>query len=212
METKTCSKCNIAKPTTHEFYASYLIKGTYKIRSECRDCSRKMCRDYKAKNHELISDYNKQYKASHKDDTRNYNRDYFAKRRLDPKFKIKAYNRSRISMAMHGIARESSTDLLSCSYEEFVKWLIYQFDENMTMDNYGTYWHLDHVIPCASFDLIEEIAQKQCFHWSNYRPCEGTENLSKGDKIDNEVINWHKDMIAEFLSENQYDMSFSLYK
>lgn len=210
---KTCSKCAAVKPATKESFAIYRAKGVEKLRPECRDCSQKMCREYKARSRSKISDYNRVYKASHKEATTAYNREYFARRRHeDHEYRIKAYNRSRVANLLRGKSRDNSKELLSCSYERFIYWLEYQFDERMTMENYGTYWHLDHVIPCASFDLNDPIAQKQCFHWSNYRPCEGGENIIKGDKIDNDVLQWHKYMIEEFILENQYDMVHSLYK
>lgn len=49
--------------------------------------------------------------------------------------------------------------------------------------NYGSYWHVDHIIPLASFDLRDSEQQKWAFHYSNCRPLEGSENLLKSDSI-----------------------------
>lgn len=46
-------------------------------------------------------------------------------------------------------------------------------------------WHIDHVRPCASFDLTDPEQQKQCFHWSNMQPLWQTDNLRKGSKYEN---------------------------
>jgi hypothetical protein len=54
--------------------------------------------------------------------------------------------------------------------------LEYQFDENMSWDNHGKYWSIDHVIPCASFDMSNIDEQKKCFHWSNLQPLSIKEN------------------------------------
>jgi hypothetical protein len=53
----------------------------------------------------------------------------------------------------------------------------------MTWDNYGTYWHLDHIIPCVYFILTEAEQQKLCFNYTNYQPLTKMENWSKGCKI-----------------------------
>ena len=41
-------------------------------------------------------------------------------------------------------------------------------------------WHLDHIRPCASFDLSDINQQKECFHYSNFQPLWAKDNISKG--------------------------------
>ena len=38
---------------------------------------------------------------------------------------------------------------------------------------------LDHVKPCASFNLQNEKEQQLCFNWSNLQPLEASANISK---------------------------------
>ncbi len=52
----------------------------------------------------------------------------------------------------------------------------------MSWDNYGSYWHIDHLRPCISFDQTNSNDQKECFNWSNLQPLEKSENISKGSK------------------------------
>jgi hypothetical protein len=60
----------------------------------------------------------------------------------------------------------------------------------MTRENNGHYnptqltWHVDHIIPCALFDLTNFEQQKQCFHYSNLTPLLAKKNLSKGAKYE----------------------------
>ena len=51
------------------------------------------------------------------------------------------------------------------------------------MENQGL-WHLDHIRPCADWDLTKPAEQAGCFHYSNYQPLWAKDNLSKGAKLD----------------------------
>ena len=54
----------------------------------------------------------------------------------------------------------------------------------MSWNNHGKFgWHMDHIKPCASFDLTDPKQQEECFHYSNYQPLWWNENLSKGAKV-----------------------------
>ena len=53
----------------------------------------------------------------------------------------------------------------------------------MAWANYGRVWHIDHIIPCAKFDLTNERQQRLCFHYLNLRPLRAKENLQKQDKL-----------------------------
>jgi hypothetical protein len=74
-------------------------------------------------------------------------------------------------------------ELLGCPIEALRAWFSYQFEEGMNWDNYGMHgWHMDHIKPCAAFDLTDLEEQKKCFHWTNLQPLWAKDNLSKGAK------------------------------
>jgi hypothetical protein len=52
----------------------------------------------------------------------------------------------------------------------------------MSWGNYGQ-WHIDHIIPLSSFNLLEEQQFKIACHYTNLQPLWAKENLSKGNKI-----------------------------
>ena len=75
-------------------------------------------------------------------------------------------------------------DLVGCTPEFLRSYLESLFTEGMTWDNYGPKgWHVDHILPCASFDLTKEEEQKKCFHYTNLQPLWWFDNLRKSDKI-----------------------------
>ena len=44
-------------------------------------------------------------------------------------------------------------------------------------------WHVDHIVPCSSFDLTSEKQQRICFNYKNLQPLWADENLRKSDRI-----------------------------
>jgi hypothetical protein len=74
-----------------------------------------------------------------------------------------------------------SSKLLDCNFGELKMYLESKFLPGMTWDNYGE-WHIDHIKPCAIFDLTDLEQRKQCFHYSNLQPLWAIDNIKKGAK------------------------------
>jgi hypothetical protein len=56
----------------------------------------------------------------------------------------------------------------------------------MSWGNYGFRgWHIDHIIPLASFDLTDREQFLKACHHTNLQPMWAKENLSKGSKLVN---------------------------
>lgn len=80
----------------------------------------------------------------------------------------------------------STTKLLGITIAEFVKYFESKFTNGMSWNNHGE-WHIDHIVPCASFNLTKTSEQKKCFHYTNLQPLWAHDNCSKGSKL-----NWQK--------------------
>lgn len=93
--------------------------------------------------------------------------------------------RSRLRGAIKRTGRRKkckSTELLGCSFDFLMGYLESQFEPGMTWENHGFYgWHVDHIIPCNTFNLTDEEEQKKCFHYTNLRPLWAKENWSRPD-------------------------------
>jgi len=111
----------------------------------------------------------------------------------NPSFKIACSYRSYISSRIAKVGGRKSAKfeaLVGCTKDQLVAHLEAQFTEGMSWENYGE-WHIDHIRPCASFDLIDPAQQYECFHFSNLQPMWALENIKKGaawaPKVDNQA-------------------------
>ena len=104
-------------------------------------------------------------------------------RATNPEFRIKAALRSRLHHAVRfGYKSAHTMELLGCTSAELMTKLEAKFTEGMTWELYGKGWHVDHIRPCASFNLLDASEQRICFHWSNLQPMWALENMAKGDE------------------------------
>jgi ribosomal protein L37AE/L43A len=101
-----------------------------------------------------------------------------------PQRKLKRTLSKRIYSALYGRGKKSARtlELIGCDIQFFKRWIEQQFARGMTWENFGE-WHIDHKLPCASFDLTKPEQQRACFHYSNLRPLWKFDNLSKGAKV-----------------------------
>lgn len=106
------------------------------------------------------------------------------RRETDLSFRIRTNLSTRISMAVARGSKKaaSSASLLGCTINFLRQWLEARFAPGMSWGNYGQ-WHIDHIIPCAEFDLRKKSQQLRCFHYSNLQPLWRRENISKNAKV-----------------------------
>ena len=92
--------------------------------------------------------------------------------------------RRRMATALKRNYKTSRTlDILGCSLKDFRIYLETKFEPEMTWENYGSVWHIDHIIPCAIFDMSKPAHQKRCFHFSNMQPLFAADNWRKHAKV-----------------------------
>jgi hypothetical protein len=137
------------------------------------------------KNHPLEArEKSNKWKRNNKDKIRDYAKLYGRmKRKTDVNFVIRHSLTNRVRLALKGNPKLGTTmKLVGCSIEFLKFYLELQFKEGMNWKNYGHKgWTIDHIKPCAKFDLTKKSEQKLCFHYTNLQPLWEKENCSKQD-------------------------------
>ena len=147
---------------------------------------------YRKKNYKKHLEWNKKWKLrnpiKYKETAKLWrlkNKKYSHEKRMkrlknDINFRIKHNLRKRVWDAVkNNFKGEKTLELLGCSIEFLKKHLSKKFKKGMTFKNYGE-WHVDHIKPCALFDLSKLEEQKICFHYSNLQPLWARDNIKKG--------------------------------
>ena len=166
IEGKKCCSCKVWVALTN-FNNSK--KHWDELRNDCKDCLVK----YRRKNVKKISSNYLKYEKNRK--------------KIDPEFKLLKTLRSRLSNAIkkkNGIKVDTTMNLTGCTITFLKGYLEAKFIDGMSWENHGE-WHIDHIKPCCSFNLLDEGEQKLCFHYKNLQPLWGVDNLSKGGTIKN---------------------------
>ena len=107
---------------------------------------------------------------------------------LNPTYRVSRSMSSRINQLIRDKEFTSVIDLLDYSIKELMIHLEKRFRDGMNWDNYGPYWHIDHIKPVSHFKFKSknDFEFKECWALSNLQPLLKSENLSKG----NRYIGW----------------------
>ena len=200
VEGKMCSRCKKWNCLSHYNYSKSHWDN---LRVDCKTCLHEIrsqnvqkIRDYNIaywqKTKEEQTERNRIWKEKNRDSVNAYARQYKPQwekhqRETNPQFKIIKNMRCRLYTALKGHSKSSSTwDYIGMDRDKYMDWIEFQFYDGMTWENYGTWWHIDHVKPCVSFDMEKDENIRQCFGWWNTCPLVAKKNLQKGSKNPNE--------------------------
>lgn len=110
------------------------------------------------------------------------NRAYHKERlAVDIDYKLRYYVRNRIYhvLKLRGIRLKNPFELVGCSITALKVHLENKFTIGMNWENYGK-WHVDHIRPCANYDLTNTEQQRECFNYMNLQPLWAEDNIKKG--------------------------------
>ena len=112
-----------------------------------------------------------------------YHKQYVKERRKrDPAYAMARRLRSRLYKLIKGNKAASTMALVGCTSAELVRHLESTMVDGMNWDN-RFWWSIDHIVPCALFDLRDPVQQRICFHYSNLQVLWSHDNLRKSNKI-----------------------------
>lgn len=161
---KRCGNCNIFKELT-EFNKRNECKNGYK--SMCRSCQKEQHKQYRITHNEKILIKQKKWNKENRDYFNNYKK---TRKKTDVQYRLSENLRKRLKKVLKTTRKSiSALKLLGCSVSDFKKKMESLWSEGMTWNNYGE-WHIDHIKPCNTFNLVDEDEQKKCFHYTNLRP------------------------------------------
>ena len=143
------------------------------------------------------------YKKDNIDKIREYNKLWKRNYRKTEKYKIQEeIQRNKPARKLHNnIARgirsaikckkdKHTIQYLGCTITYFKTWIESQFypnvetGEQMSWENQGSGWHIDHIIPKSIFNMENKTATLSCWNYKNLRPMWGKENISKYNNIE----------------------------
>jgi hypothetical protein len=179
MISKICTKCKIEQPLEN-FHRRNSCKKTGRA-SQCRSCTSIIKKPYVLKNKDKKASYDKIYRKKKAKEIAAFKKSWEQRNRNDPQFKLRRNLRRRIHHVLKGNNKSAHTmELLGCTVEEFIKYMESLWQPGMSWDNYNPKgWHIDHIIPCRTFDLTDPEQQRKCFHYTNQRPLWWHENLRR---------------------------------
>lgn len=167
-----CKSCSI-KVYNEKYYDKHLISR----RGKYNDYYNKRYADMSEDEKKSLNLKSNQWQKENKDKVAEYKRKY---RKENPIFRLKENIRTRIYLSLQGKNKSDVTfKLLGCSIKDYKLYLESKFDENMSWDNYGTYWEIDHIKCLYKFDLTQPTQQMEAFNFTNTQPLEITENRKK---------------------------------
>lgn len=164
---KKCTKCGENKPLDQ-----YQKRTDTKVETYRNDCI--VCRNA----------YVGEFKRTSEKTKKRQNQRAKERRESDPCYLMNSRIRSRLWNALNAVHTKKDIrlcELLGCSIPDFKLYIEGQFQPQMSWEKRN--FVIDHIIPCAKFDLTKIEHQKLCFHFSNMQPLTWEDNAKKSDKI-----------------------------
>lgn len=206
---KICSKCGLPKEIS-EFYKRPAAKDGH--RNDCIPCHQEAHSVWAADNKDKIKLLGQRWRNNNPEKSnaiyaryrstekrRKSSREWARRNRKvgmerfveryasDIQFNLAIKFRRRVYMAVRNeytVKAHKTIDLLGTTYPELKKYIEQKFTEGMSWDKLlAGEIHLDHILPCASFDLTDAQQQSCCFHYTNLQPLWAFDNISKGAKV-----------------------------
>ena len=166
-----CIKIKNSKPDCMERKRAYAL-ARWQSRQDVRDRQRKF---------RVEKQYNKTPKA-----VASRARWHKNKMQSDIQYAIRHNIKAKILRGINrGYRKNSTAELLGCSFEYLKFHIERQFKKGMSWNNRGNksgQWSIDHIQPLASFDLCNPEQARAAWNYKNLQPLWHKENLAKSKR------------------------------
>ena len=182
-----CAKRNRAYYLLHRVHIQNQSKEYHRQnRDEINQQRKEYHKVYYLQNQERLRERAKQQR----DRRRVYERNYRRNQRKDPRHRLD----DNISRSIQLDLRCRGSGKNGKSWESLVGYTLgvlrqrlesqFHKDPKITWENMGSYWHVDHIRPKASFSYAtsSDIEFQECWALENLQPLEACANLRKGSK------------------------------
>lgn len=207
-----CGKCKKDRKSDEYYYRKDGSRVT-----PCKECTKERIKlnatlktteekrekwnEWAKKNKEHLNDYSRQYRIDNKETVQKISQRYRESKKEDIQYKTASSLRKKLIYYVIQKPSDDYISLFSASPNYIRLWIEYQFTTEMNWENYGTYWNFDHIIPYDNHDLTIQEEILKCCHWSNIQPLLCSENSSKINKIDKDLIEAKKQLANKFEQE-----------
>jgi len=191
------------KDKIRQYKKEYDEKNKDKIRQQKKQHyqeNKDKIKEYREKNKDKNKEYYNEYREKNKDKMREYKKNYKCEHNKAPRkcvicnplSYLTELQGGRIRNALNSKKDKHTIEYLGCDKKTLYNHLEKQFKDGMSWKNKGE-WHIDHIRPCASFNLELEEEIMKCFHYTNLQPLWATDNLSKSNKYDEKThpLKWN---------------------
>lgn len=205
---KICTKCGLEKEYS-EFGPDNRTKDGKQ--ASCRQCGNEYRKKYYRKNKEGCVIYGRNYRKTK--EYKEWKKEYFKKnknrllkyrKKYAEKYKerrnhcLRERRKTDIQFCLNnGLSRSINRSLKGNKYgrhweslvnftlQALIQHLESKFTSKMSWENYGYYWHIDHIIPKSWFIYAcpEDIGFKMCWDLDNLQPLEVKKNLFKKNRF-----------------------------
>jgi len=166
------------------YYSGYSVDSDYYKTHHWKEYHKNYFKKYQNKNN--YREKRRGYMKAWEERNPGYRSRYLMKKyKTDLMFHIGENMRINIYKALRGKTKTGRWKrMVGYNIRELKEHLENQFDENMSWDNYGSYWHIDHIIPKTwfLFKSSNDIGFKMCWDIDNLQPLERIANIKKSNR------------------------------
>lgn len=200
---KTCSYCEIEKEI--DMFRKIKETRTKEISfyycSLCKECERIKALDRYNKNRDSCIEANKNYKKQNIDKINLHRREYTRKLMSNPierlKRNLKCSLAGRIKNKKYLSGSYLGTDISTIKH-----WIEFNMVEDMSWDNYGSVWQIDHTIPIGIIDMNNQEDVNLVFSWMNLMPLYKKVNSKKSNNLHHIRIFYQESRLKLYSKQN----------